>query len=158
MKIPIVPAQFVPPLDDRDGDVSLPPLLSRPWWLFFASLAGAIAESNAAVQPVGAGIVARDTRINGNSAWFATSLVVNRVSVYLASRSAVGSGSATAQIQWNDGIAAKIFTSAFTTLNSASLFAQSTLFLHADGVHPITWKLNYVSSGFYDLYVTMEKL
>ncbi len=33
MNLPTIPPQAVPPLDDRQGDTTLPALMSRSWWL-----------------------------------------------------------------------------------------------------------------------------
>ena len=45
-----IPAQSVPPLDDRGGDTSLPPLLKTVWWLFLNSVNNAIAALNSALD------------------------------------------------------------------------------------------------------------
>lgn len=49
-QLPQLPAQSVPPLDDRAGDDSLPPLLSRVWWLFLYSLNGTVGALSTALS------------------------------------------------------------------------------------------------------------
>jgi hypothetical protein len=52
--LPQLPPQSVPPLDERGGDTSLPPLLSRVWWLFFNSLVNSVGAFIAKLTTPGA--------------------------------------------------------------------------------------------------------